>query len=407
LAATDGTLSDGVRLTWTAPAGDIADYEVSRSVDGSAPNIITNSGSPLTVTNFKDTTAVPNIVYTYTVKARTTAGATTTPPTLSAASASNDGWRGLGPPTAVVASDGDYINMVTVSFTGVPGISSYKVLRGLASQPDSAMTVLGTTAVSPYRDTTAVAGVLYKYGVKSTSIAGDTDMSATDDGYRSVGAPAVVTASNGTFTDRVEVSWSEVTGATGYRLFRAAAGATPGAPIATTTTTRAFVDTTGTAGVLYAYTVICDTAAGPGRVSNTAGGWRNVPPPTAVAASDGTFSDRVRITWTPDVSTPRYAVYRRIGLQGAIRVTTVTGSSYEDRTARAGQLYTYTVRSVVTPGESADSLPDTGWRFNNSGPNPDTSGGGSGSGMPALATGETGGFRGGSSSGLVAVGGGK
>ena len=405
LAATDGTRSDGVRLTWTAPAGDIADYQVSRSVDGSTPNIITNSGSPLTATNYTDTTAVPNITYSYTVKARTTAGVTTA--TLTAASAANDGWRGLGPPTTVTASDGDFINMVTVSFTGVPGISSYKVFRGLASQPDSAMSLVGTTSVSPYRDTTALAGVLYKYGVKSSSLAGDTDMSTTDDGYRSVGAPAVVTASGGTFTDRVEVSWSEVTGATGYRLFRAAAGATPGAPIATTTTTRSFVDTTGTAGVLYAYTVICDTAAGPGRVSNTAGGWRNVPPPTAVAASDGTFTDRVRITWTPDVSTPRYAVYRRLGAQGAIRVTTVTGSSYEDRTARAGQLYTYTVRSVVTPGESADSLPDTGWRFNNSGPNPDTQGGGSGSGMPALAVGDSGGFRGGSSSGLVAASAGK
>lgn len=394
LIATDGTVDDAVNLSWTAPAGDISNYEVTRAVGAGPASVLTNSGSPLTGTTFRDTLAVPNITYTYRVRARTNAGVATN--TFSAPSDPNDGWRGLGPPPAVAASDGLYTNMVTVSFVEVPGIAVYKVFRALATEPDGAMVQIGTTNMPPFRDTTCDAGVLYKYGVKSNSAAGDTSMSPRDNGYRSLGAPSIVNASKGTFTDRVEISWPAVPGATGYRLFRAGPGEPAGAPLATQPGT-SFTDTTGTAGVLFAYTVICDSPAGPGRVSNTGGGWRNVPPPTNVLATDGTFTDRVRITWTPDVSTPRYAIYRRIGLQSPLRIAMVNGSSFDDRTARPGQLYSYTVRSVVTPGESAGSLPDSGFRRNPNGPNPDSPGGG-GSGM--IAT-DAGGLRAAPSSALA------
>ncbi|NBP52065.1 MAG: hypothetical protein EBU70_12990, partial [Actinobacteria bacterium] len=283
------------------------------------------------------------------------------------------------------------------------GIGTYKVFRGLASAPDAAMTQVATVFASPYRDTTASVGVLFKYGLKSSTEAGDTAMSTIDTGYRGIGAPATVRASNGTFSDRVEVSWTAVPGSTAYKLYRGTAGTPAGAPLVTTSDL-SYVDTTGTAGVLYAYSVVCDTPAGPSRSSTTAGGWRNVSPPSDVAASDGTFSDRVRVTWTPIVATPKYAVYRRLGTQSATRLGVVTGTSFDDRTARPGTLYTYMVRSVVVPGESRDSLPNNGWRLNPNGPNPDTPGGGSGGGMPRLASVDPAGFGGGSSAAFVGGG---
>ena len=400
LTATDGSRSDGVQLSWTAPTGDISDYEVSRSAGGAPPTVVTPSGSP-TTTSYLDSSAIPHVEYTYTVRARTIAGKVAN--VFTAASTGNVGWRSNGPPSSVMASDGESTTAVIVSFVGVPGTLSYKIFRGPAGLPDGSMTLLATTSITPYRDTTAEAGVLYKYGIRSVTPSGDTAMSPTDTGFRGLAAPSTVRASQGTFTDRVEVSWTAVTGATGYRVYRGTAG-TPATTPLLTTTELSFTDTTGTAGVLYAYTLVSMTAGGESRYSNTTGGWRNVSPPSDIAASDGTFTDRVRITWTPIVATPRYAVYRRLGLQSPQRLSIITGSSYDDRTARAGVLYSYTVRAVVTPGESRDSLPDTGWRFNSSGPNPDGGGGGGGgAGSPLPAT-TDGGFRGSSSGALVAAG---
>ena len=77
------------------------------------------------------------------------------------------------------------------------------------------------TAAS-YSDTSAVAGTLYTYTVKAKAgTLGDSGSSPTNDGWRTVAVPTGVNATDGTLTGEVTVTWTAVSGATGYKVFRA------------------------------------------------------------------------------------------------------------------------------------------------------------------------------------------
>lgn len=88
--------------------------------------------------------------------------------------------------------------------------------------------------------------------------------------------------------------------------------------------------------------------------------------PTNVIASDGTFSDRVRITWTPVSGMRYYRIYRatsaagqKVALTGWLEMT-----SYDDTTATPGVTYTYWVQAAANSSgypASGMSEPDTGW----------------------------------------------
>ena len=86
-------------------------------------------------------------------------------------------------------------------------------------------------------------------------------------------------------------------------------------------------------------------------------------PPANVQASDGTFEDKVQITWTASSGATSYEVYRADTEGGA---KTLKGSpetnSFDDTTAVAPTVYYYWVKAVNESGASDFSSFDTGWR---------------------------------------------
>ncbi|MFL6192570.1 MAG: M14 family zinc carboxypeptidase, partial [Thermoanaerobaculia bacterium] len=103
------------------------------------------------------------------------------------------------------------------------------------------------------------------------------------------GAPGTLTATPG--TAQISLAWTAASGATGYRVHRAAASGGPYTTIRSNLTTTSFVDTGLTNGTAYYYVVSATNGAGEGPDSNEASATPVAAPVivtlTSVAAQDG------------------------------------------------------------------------------------------------------------------------
>jgi PKD repeat protein len=85
--------------------------------------------------------------------------------------------------------------------------------------------------------------------------------------------------------------------------------------------------------------------------------------PTGVSASDGTPSDRVRITWNASAGATSYWVYRNtVAIAPATEIAWVGLPGYDESTVVPGQTYWYWVRAGNVYGWSTYSSFDIGFR---------------------------------------------
>ncbi|RKX72955.1 MAG: hypothetical protein DRP87_19765, partial [Spirochaetes bacterium] len=73
---------------------------------------------------------------------------------------------------------------------------------------------------SPVNDTSCDPGVLYYYWIRAYGVNGYSDFSTAVSGYRKLEAPALPSASDGTSSDYITLTWNATTGATSYELYR-------------------------------------------------------------------------------------------------------------------------------------------------------------------------------------------
>jgi alpha-tubulin suppressor-like RCC1 family protein len=264
-------------------------------------------------------------------------------------------------PTGVTATDGTSTANVTVSWTAAAGATGYRVFRAVGA--GLGVQIGTTTTPVTFVDTTATAGVSYTYWVKTTTANGDSVASAVNTGWRNVATPTGIAATDGTLTTGVTVSWSAVSGAAGYRVYRQIGTGTAtqvGIP-----TTTSFTDTTAVAGTVYTYKVCARTAAGNSPFSTTDTGWRNLPPPTTVSATDGTFTTKVRVTWTAVTGATGYYVIRKLPTGTNTVIATIASGStllFDDTTIAPGVVAQYWVKSRSAAGASTYSVVNTGFR---------------------------------------------
>jgi hypothetical protein len=162
-------------------------------------------------------------------------------------------------PMNVQASDGIYMDKVEVTWSAPSGATSYTVYRAGSSSPWALKKSLGSTSETFFNDTTAVPKTTYYYYVKASNAYGTSDYSSYDVGYRSDGSPAAptnVSASDGIYMDKVEVTWSASSGATSYTVYRATSPTRwARKAVLGTTSGTSFNDSTATPGRTYYYCV--------------------------------------------------------------------------------------------------------------------------------------------------------
>jgi len=258
-----------------------------------------------------------------------------------------------------------------------PEAPYFQVYRNTTNASAGATKLADFLSGSPYDDTSAVAGTTYYYWVKACNSAGCSGFSASDTGYRASGttppsAPTGVSASDGSFIDKVQVSWSASAGATYYQVFRHTSNNSSSATTLTGShPSSPYDDTSAVAGTTYYYWVKACNSAGCSGFSSSDSGYRATEvttpsPPTGVSASDGTYTDKVQISWTASAGATHYQVFRYTSnnSSSATSLTSSHSSSpYDDTSAVAGTTYYYWVKACNSVGCSGFSASDSGWRL--------------------------------------------
>ncbi|MBC2716518.1 MAG: hypothetical protein HF978_14530 [Desulfobacteraceae bacterium] len=253
VAATDNTPFNKIQVTWKAASGADS-YDIYRSDmpawAGASPARIASSEAGL---SYDDITAVAGSRYYYWVKARNSGG-------VSKFSNFDTGYRGAvgsipSVPTGVDADDGG-TGSVTVTWIASSGTLVYEVYRAdIPAYLDFNLTKIATVTDTLYDDTAAVEGNRYYYWVKARNSWGISRYSKFDTGYIGTAssppaAPLGVTATDGTVSGKVSISWEASAGAVGYEIWRATKlVSADGKPVRVGYLSgTSFDDTTGTCG---------------------------------------------------------------------------------------------------------------------------------------------------------------
>jgi len=175
-----------------------------------------------------------------------------------------------------------------------------------------------------------------------------------------INAPSQVTASRGTYADKVEVSWSAVQGAVVYTVERAEPTDPDEFDAVGKSNGRTFTDTAIQKDVAYKYRVIAigENAKSNPDASPVAEGYarnqaQNTPPAKVVggAAVQGS-SGEVVVTWSPAAAARNYEVIRWDGTRKRWQSLSnnVTAVSFTDRNPLADSVNYYRVRGTNPSG---------------------------------------------------------
>jgi hypothetical protein len=182
--------------------------------------------------------------------------------------------------------------------------------------------------------------------------------------------PTAVSASDGTESDKVIVSWTASTNASYYQVFRNENNSTNGATRLTENQeTSPYIDLSATSGVNYYYWIKACNMTDCSDYSLPDEGFSKLIAPNAPAlvdASDGTFFDKVQITWIESETATYYMVFRNTS-DSINEIETLTynneSNQYDDISAVPGDEYFYWVKACNSSGCSEYSLPDLGFRL--------------------------------------------
>ena len=183
-------------------------------------------------------------------------------------------------------------------------------------------------------------------------------MSNTDYNSAFAAAPANVTMRTAAVSGKdIVVTWQQAAGAARYKVFRKDPVNT-GWKVVATVSGLSYTDKNATAGVKYSYTVRgvnTDGALSPGfdRTGVSAMVPKATAPANVTLGSAKAVSGGIQVTWQAANGAAKYNVYRKDASNTRwVVIGTVTGTSYTDKSAKAGVTYSYTVRGVGSDGKT-------------------------------------------------------
>jgi fibronectin type 3 domain-containing protein len=253
---------------------------------------------------------------------------------------------------------------IQVTWQAASGAEKYNVYRKDAS--NTVWRVIATVTGTSYTDKSGTAGTKYSYTVRGVGSDGKTLSPGFDrTGVSATMPTASTTPANVTLgsakavSGGIQVTWQAASGAEKYNVYRKDASNTVWRVIATVTAT-SYTDKSGTAGTKYSYTVRGVAADGktlsPGfdrtGVSATMP-TASTTPANVTLGSAKAVSGGIQVTWQAASGAAKYKVYRKDAVNTKWTViATVTGTSYTDKSAKAGVTYSYTVRGVGSDGKT-------------------------------------------------------
>jgi fibronectin type 3 domain-containing protein len=274
------------------------------------------------------------------------------------------------PPSNLEASDGLYLDAVEVTWDPATHADEYQVYRHTEDDPNASAAICSWQPGTSFDDLTAEPERTYWYWVKARNEYGESDFSDGDSGYLCVlpPAPTSVEASDGTYFDRVAVTWEGAPCAEEFLVYRHTEDDPDlSTPISEWQIGTSFDDLTAELDQTYWYWVKARNINGESDFSDGDSGYLCVlpPPATNVQASDGTYFDRVAVTWEGAPCAEEFRVFRHTA-DDPDASTPISDwqvdTSFEDMTAALDRTYWYWVKARNINGESDFSEGDSGYR---------------------------------------------
>ena len=336
------------QLTWAAVDG-AAKYEIYRSTQQSTGYSLLGT---TTSTSYVNTSAAAGITYYYKVCAVNSAG-------TSAYSNIVSGRAKAAIPAAprVTIGNSSASGKPQLTWAAVDGAAKYEIYR--STQQSTGFTLLGTTTSTSYVNTGAAVGKTYYYKVRALNVDGAAGAySSTVSGAAKAVAPAAPTVTM-TYSDggKPKLTWSAVSGATSYRVYRSESRGT-GYSLLGTTTSTSYVNTGAAVGKTYYYRVKAVNSAGTSAYSNIVSGTARTPAPAAPVLKGGTSSasGKPQLTWAAVNGAAKYDVYRSNSADGTFsKVGSTDKTTYVNTGAVKGVTYFYKIRAVGASGASGFS----------------------------------------------------
>ena len=404
-------VSGGLKLTWSeiSNADGYSIWRKAGSATGWTRIDTVDSGS---TTSYIDTNVESGVAYVYTVRALSgdfsssydTIGISTlylAPPVLKSATASSRGitisweevdgaayytiWRKSGSSgwkrldstpmdgstsytdTLNLTSGTSYTYTVRAAFTNL--LSHYNSTGISATASTSTKTAVTQSAAR--LDFTYRVGPGLSYASGGTFSAGTTlmvvdDWSQSADGYtwRKVvsgssiyymnegyllGTPVLGSASNA--SGGIKITWSSVTGATGYVVYRKTSASDDWSKLTTISSgsTLSYTDKTATtSGTTYYYTVSASYGSAVGGYNEKGVSTMYLATPALKSAANAV--NGVLFSWTAVDGAEGYTVWRKVNSGSWTKIATLdsgNASSYTDTNVTSGTNYQYTVRAIA------------------------------------------------------------
>lgn len=309
----------GVYLSWSKISG-ATKYRIYRQTSGSSKWTLLDTE---TGTSFTDKTAKSGKKYYYRVRA-----------------AKGDVMSGYNEVSKYFLSAPKLSSVknassgAEVKWSKVTGAEGYKIYRKTGS---GSYKYIGKTSKTTYTDKTAKSGKTYTYTVKAYK-------SKTDGAYNKTGLKlkylAAPKAEAKVYTSSISVSWSKVSGAKEYAVYRKASGDSKFKKVATTTKT-SFKDTNVKNNKTYSYRV----KAVNGKTTSAYKTIKQLFLSTPKLSSVKNDGNAVEFKWAKVSGAEKYKVYRKSGSGNFKLIATTKKTNYTDNPLKSGTVYTYTVKA--------------------------------------------------------------
>ncbi len=245
-------------------------------------------------------------------------------------------------------------SQIDLTWTAVTGATGYKLYRSASS--GGTYTEIDDVTSSPYNNTGLSAGTTYYYKIKAHNAGGDSDLSGEVTATTVVAAPAVPTglSASAVSASQIDLTWTAVTGATGYKLYRSATSGGTYTEIDDVTSSP-YNNTGLSAGTTYYYKIKAHNAGGDSEFSSVASATTVVAAPatpTGLTAS-AVSSSQIDLTWAAVTGATGYKLYRSATSGGTYtEIDDVTSSPYNNTGLSAGTTYYYKIKAHNAGGDS-------------------------------------------------------
>lgn len=231
---------------------------------------------------------------------------------------------------------------VKLSWNVVTGASKYWIYRSTDGKNFKYYdTITGTT----YTNNSVTSGIRYYYRVKAIATVDDTDWTSDLSAIKSTVPVKTPTLSIAKSDGKVKLSWSAVTGASKYWIYRSTDGKSFKYYDATSGTT--YTNSSVTSGVRYYYRVKAVTTINGVDWTGDLSAVKNTVPVATPKLSISKSSGKANLNWSAVTGASKYWVYRSTDGVNYSYYSTTSKTSYTV-SVNSGTKYYYKVKAVAT-----------------------------------------------------------